>query len=210
MAPSPEARGDEGRAVKVVPLAPLPSSLTGRPDPAPELRTMFASHSALLADRLKTELQHKVYGRSPHRVLRVDEPEGPSTGGGKQARQTLALVDRQGVAPALVAGWVDVAKGQAALRNHEAVAKRYEFQYGTPLELVPEEYDKFLADVDEVLRTAAMQVRLLVPDESAPARATVAQPVPRASGIPVRWVVLIVFLALIVGFLGGLLLIQHR
>ncbi|RKH07443.1 hypothetical protein D7V97_21315 [Corallococcus sp. CA053C] len=187
-------------------LAPLPSAqAASRAGETPELRTMFATHSALLAERLKSELQHKIYGRSPHRILRVEEPEGPSTAGGKQARQAISLVDRKGVAPALIAGWVDVAKGQASLRNHEAVAKRYEFQHGNPLELIPEEYDKFLTDVEEVLRTSAIQVRILVPDESVPTRATVGQQVPRSRGVPVRWVLLLVTVAFLMGLAGGAL-----
>ncbi|AFE05399.1 hypothetical protein COCOR_03720 [Corallococcus coralloides DSM 2259] len=190
-------------------FAPLPSAqAASQSEATPELRTMFATHSALLAERLKAELQHKIYGRSPHRILRVDEPEGPSTAGGKQARQAISLVDRKGSAPALVAGWVDVAKGQASLRNHEAVAKRYEFQHGTPLELVPEEYEKFLTDVDEVLRTAAIQVRILVPDESAPTRATVGQQAPRASGLAVRWVMLLVIVAFLLGLGAGATLLR--
>ncbi|RKI57690.1 hypothetical protein D7X55_27560 [Corallococcus sp. AB049A] len=185
-------------------FAPLPSAqAASQSEATPELRTMFATHSALLAERLKAELQHKIYGRTPHRILRVDEPEGPSTAGGKQARQAISLVDRKGVAPALVVGWVDVAKGQAALRNHEAVARRYEFQHGTPLELIPEEYEKFLTDVDEVLRTAAIQVRILVPDESAPTRATVGQQAPRATGVAVRWVMLLVIIAFLLGLAAG-------
>ncbi|WP_404362333.1 hypothetical protein ACIHQR_20995 [Corallococcus coralloides] len=188
-------------------FAPLPSAqAASQSEATPELRTMFATHSALLAERLKAELQHKIYGRSPHRILRVDEPEGPSTAGGKQARQAISLVDRKGTAPALVAGWVDVAKGQASLRNHEAVAKRFEFQHGTPLELAPEEYEKFLTDVDEVLRTAAIQVRILVPDESAPTRATVGQQAPRATGVAVRWVMLLVIVAFLLGIAAGSLL----
>ncbi|WP_158617007.1 hypothetical protein, partial [Corallococcus exercitus] len=191
-------------------FAPLPSAqAASQAAQTPELRTMFATHSALLAERLKAELQHKIYGRSPHRILRVDEPEGPSTAGGKQARQAISLVDRKGTAPALVAGWVDVAKGQASLRNHEAVARRYEFQHGSPLELAPEEYEKFLTDVDEVLRTAAIQVRILVPDESAPTRATVGQQVPRATGVAVRWVMLLVAVAFLLGLAAGSLLLPH-
>ncbi|QAT85141.1 hypothetical protein EJ065_3580 [Corallococcus coralloides] len=190
-------------------FAPLPSAqAASQSEATPELRTMFATHSALLAERLKAELQHKIYGRSPHRILRVDEPEGPSTAGGKQARQAISLVDRKGTAPALVAGWVDVAKGQASLRNHEAVARRYEFQHGTPLELVPEEYEKFLTDVDEVLRTAAIQVRILVPDESAPTRATVGQQAPRATGVAVRWVMLLVIVAFLLGLGAGATLLR--
>ncbi|WP_244239017.1 hypothetical protein [Corallococcus carmarthensis] len=212
--PPRTARSDSpGKASRPEPMifAPLPSAQAASQAEAPsELRTMFATHSALLAERLKAELQHKIYGRSPHRILRVDEPEGPSTAGGKQARQAISLVDRKGSAPALIAGWVDVAKGQASLRNHEAVAKRYEFQHGTPLELAPEEYEKFLTDVDEVLRTAAIQVRILVPDESTPTRATVGQQAPRATGVAVRWVMLLVVVAFLLGLAAGSLLLPHE
>ncbi|WP_223646116.1 hypothetical protein [Corallococcus sp. EGB] len=197
------------KASQPVLFAPLPSAqAASQSEATPELRTMFATHSALLAERLKAELQHKIYGRTPHRILRVDEPEGPSTAGGKQARQAISLVDRKGAAPALVVGWVDVAKGQAVLRNFEAVAKRYEFQHGAPLELAPEEYEKFLTDVDEVLRTAAIQVRILVPDESAPTRATVGQQAPRATGVAVRWVMLLIIAAFLLGLGVGATLLR--
>ncbi|RJS24990.1 hypothetical protein DRW03_07645 [Corallococcus sp. H22C18031201] len=184
-------------------LSPLqgPGGAPGEDEPA--FRTMFATHSALLADRLKGELSTKMYGRTPHRILRVEEPEGPSTAGGLLARQALSLVPRKGTGPALVCGWVDVAKGQAALRNFDAVARRFEAQHGETLELAPEEYERFLQDVEHVLATAAIKVRVLVPDESVPARPSVAQAVPPPSGLPARWVWVFVTFAFGAGMWAG-------
>jgi hypothetical protein len=134
----------------------------GDDEPA-EFRTMFASHAALFAERLRDRFSRKMYGR-PHRVLRIDEPEGPSTAGGRLARQPLLLVPRKGSGPNLVCGWVDVPKKEAQLRGHESVSRRFEAQHGTPLELAPEEYERFLDDLVETMCEGGIKVRVLVPE----------------------------------------------
>ena len=138
------------------------------PEPEPEeepLRTMFSSRAVLIADQLRDKFSRRFFGRPPYRVLRIDEPEGPSTAGGLLARQPISLVSKQGAAPSLVCGWVDTAKSEAQLRGYESVAKRYESHHGTPLDLSPEHYERFLDDMVEALSSGGIKVRVLVLEE---------------------------------------------
>lgn len=187
--------------VRLSPLEPAGGKAAPEEEGSP-LRTMFANHSALLAEELRVGLAKKVYGRGPHRVLRIDEPEGPSTAGGKLARQSISLVPRKGSGPSLVCGWVDVSKREAQLRNFDAVARRYEAHHGEPLELRADEYERFLTDVEEVLTRAVIKVRVMVPEE-APGARVVAPAVARRKGVPGFWVLVIAALAFGLGVLVG-------
>jgi hypothetical protein len=176
------------------------------PEPAPSAgesnRTMFATHAALFADRLRDKLSKKIYGRNPHRVLRIDEPEGPSTAGGLLARQSISLIPRRGAAPTIFCGWVDVAKKEAQLRSHESVARRYEAHHGSAIDISPEDYERCLDDLVNALIAGDIKVRVIVPEESASAQAP--SPAPSAQGqhIP-PW---LAGVAAAVAFLLGLLI----
>ncbi|NOJ79024.1 hypothetical protein [Myxococcus xanthus] len=186
--------------VRLSPLEPLGAKVVSAEE-APALRTMFANHSALLAEQLRDALSTKMYGRGPHRVLRIDEPEGPSTAGGKLARQAISLVPRKGAGASLTCGWVDVSKREAQLRNFEAVAKRYALHHGEPLEMQAEEYERFLTDVEAVLTQAVIKVRVIVPEEAGAVR--VASPSASAKGVPPVWAGLLAVLAFVLGLLAG-------
>ncbi|MCP3100317.1 hypothetical protein LZ198_15715 [Myxococcus sp. K15C18031901] len=192
--------------VRLSPLEPVGSKagvVQKQEEEGPALRTMFANHSALLAEQLRTALAKKMYGRNPHRVLRVDEPEGPSTAGGKLARQAISLVPRKGSGPSVVCGWVDVSKREAQLRNFEAVAKRYESHHGEPLVLAQEEYEKFLQDVEAVLVQSTIKVRLIVPEESPGARMVASTAQAKSKGVPVLLTLLLMGAAFLLGMFVG-------
>jgi hypothetical protein len=135
---------------------------------APEevaLRTTFSNRAVLIADLLRDTFSRRFFGRSPYRVLRVDEPEGPSTAGGLLARQAISLVARQGSAPSIICGWVDTSKQEAQLRGYESVARRYEAHHGTELDLSAEHYERFLNELVTTLTSGGIKVRVLVLDE---------------------------------------------
>ncbi|AEI65002.1 hypothetical protein [Corallococcus macrosporus] len=188
--------------VRLSPLEPLGAKVVAEEE-APALRTMFANHSALLAEQLRDALSAKMYGRGPHRVLRIDEPEGPSTAGGKLARQAISLVPRKGSGPSLTCGWVDVSKREAQLRNFEAVAKRYESHHGEPLEMQAEEYERFLTDVEAVLAQAVIKVRVIVPEEPGAVRVVGPTVATRGKGVPPMLAGALAVLAFVLGLLAG-------
>jgi len=161
-------------------------------------RTVFSSQAALIADLVRDKFSSRFFGRAPFRVLRIDEPEGPSTAGGRLARQNISLVAQQGSAPSIVCGWVDVSKKEAQLRSYESVSRRHEARHGQKVELSPEHYERFLNDLVDTLLIGGIRVRILVPDEqegAPPAPAPVPQAPQRASGS-----VVVTFLLMMLAF----------
>lgn len=200
----PPSGGLTAGVVRLSPLEPANGKIAAAEESGPALRTMFANHSALLAEQLRDALAKKMYGRGPHRVLRIDEPEGPSTAGGKLARQAISLVPRKGDGPSLMCGWVDVARREAQLRAFDGVARRYEAHHGEPLELQPEEYERFLTDVEDVLIKAVIKVRLLIPEEQAtPGAATPVAKARARGGLPWPLVLLLLGAAFALGLFVG-------
>ncbi|HYO74177.1 MAG TPA: hypothetical protein VEU33_49710 [Archangium sp.] len=178
-------------------LAPL--------DEEPELRTTFSTRAVLIADLLRDTFSRRFFGRSPYRVLRVDEPEGPSTAGGLLARQSISLVARDGSAPSIVCGWVDTAKQEAQLRCYESVALRYASHHGLEWELSPEHYERFLETLVETLSSGGIKVRVLVLDEEGVALKQAQQkggPAPRARGRR-AWGSRMVALTFVLGLVAG-------
>ncbi|HEX8436006.1 MAG TPA: hypothetical protein VF697_12945, partial [Archangium sp.] len=200
--PPPVRAAGRSNETRMAPLAEFDAS----PEPAPSAgesnRTMFATHAALFADRLRDKLSKKIYGRNPHRVLRIDEPEGPSTAGGLLARQCISLIPRRGTAPTIVCGWVDVAKKEAQLRSHESLARRYEAQHGTRIDISAEDYERCLDDLVNTLLAGDIKVRVIVPEDSTPAQAPSPPPTAQGQNFP-PW---LAGVAAAVTFLLGLLL----
>ena len=192
-------RADETRMAPAVERAVEPEA----EQPEGEYRTMFATHAALFAERLRDRFAKKIYGRTPHRVLRIDEPEGPSTAGGKLARQPISLVPRKGTAPTIVCGWVDVARKEAHLRGHESVAKRYEAHHGTPIDIAEEDYERCIDDLSEALVAGGIKVRVLIPEESAAPRAPSPAPEAGAQGFPLWMVGALGATAFLLGLMVG-------
>lgn len=129
-----------------------------------EFRTTFSNEAALIADLLRTRFGKRRYG-TVHYRLRIDEPGGPSTAGGRLARQSLSLVARKNAAPAIVCGWVDVAKKEAQLRSYGMVVKRQQRHHGSVPALSAQEYERFLQKLMHTLFEGGIRLVLHVPDE---------------------------------------------
>jgi hypothetical protein len=180
----------------------LIAPLDEEPEP---LRTAFSTRAVLIADLLRDTFSRRFFGRSPYRVLRVDEPEGPSTAGGRLARQSISLVAREGPAPSVVCGWVDTAKEEAHLRCYESVALRYASHHGMELDLSPEHYERFLETLVEALISGGIKVRVLVLDEEGVAlkQSQAAEgPAPRARGRR-GWGSRLLVLTFVLGLVAG-------
>jgi hypothetical protein len=129
-----------------------------------DLRTAFSNKAAMIADLIKATFARRSYGTAPYR-LHIDEPDGPSTGGGRQARQPLSLVANVESAPAIVCGWVDVAKKESQLRSYGVVTKRHLSRYGAAPDITEEEYEQFLNELVDTLFYGGIKILVQVPDE---------------------------------------------
>jgi hypothetical protein len=139
-----------------------------------EIRTTVSNKAAMVADLVKATFARRSYGIAPYR-LRIDEPDGPSTAGGLHARQPISLVSNLDSAPAVVVGWVDVAKKESQLRNYGVVRRRHQGRYTAPLDITEEEYERFLNELVETLFYGGIRILVQVPDDPEPTPAQGAQ-----------------------------------
>ena len=78
--------------------------------------TVLAREGVNAAQLINARLAKKTIGKVDPRRVEVATPHGPSTSGGKKARQSITLIPVSGDAPAIMFGWMDVAQKVAELR----------------------------------------------------------------------------------------------
>lgn len=122
------------------------------------LRTQVANQAASLAETVREGFDDFHMGAGDY-IVELSVPEGPSTGGGKQARQSIRLVPRRKGYSTVVAGTVDPVTSTAELRTFEHVAVLHEVRFKQPLEISGEEYEDFLAKADVVLNLARVKAK---------------------------------------------------
>lgn len=129
------------------------------------LRTRVANQAASLAETVNDGFDEFHMGAGDY-VVELSVPEGPSTGGGTQARQNIRLVPRRKGYAMVIAGTVDPVTSTCELRTFEHVAMLHELRFKQPLEISGEEYDQFLRKADVVLNLARVKaVRVPPPPE---------------------------------------------
>ena len=120
------------------------------------LRTRVANQAASLAETVTDGFEDFHMGAGDY-IVELSMPEGQSTGGGAQARQSLRLVPRRKGYAIVIAGTVDPVLSTAELRTFEHVAILHELRFQKPLEISGEEYADFLAKADVVLNLARIK-----------------------------------------------------
>jgi translation initiation factor IF-2 len=126
------------------------------------LRTRVANQAASLAETVNEGFDEFHMGAGDY-VVELSMPEGPSTGGGAQARQSIRLVPRRKGYSIVIAGTVDPVTSTAELRTFEHVAVLHELRFKQPLEISGEEYADFLAKADVVLNLARIKAKRVGP-----------------------------------------------
>lgn len=126
------------------------------------LRTRVANQAASLAETVNEGFDEFHMGAGDY-VVELSMPEGPSTGGGAQARQSIRLVPRRKGYSIVIAGTVDPVTSTAELRTFEHVAVLHELRFKAPLEISGEEYADFLAKADVVLNLARIKAKRVGP-----------------------------------------------
>lgn len=139
--------------------------------------TVHAQQALEFSEVFAYRFQGKQVGE-PQRSLRLNEPDGPSTAGGKQARQSMVLVNDSG--DTVVMGWVDMPSKVAELRSFSYVASQFQARKGHVIDVRQENYDALLGEVESFLRMHKIDIRRA--DQLPPAQASVASVPERASG----------------------------
>jgi hypothetical protein len=153
------------------------------------LRTRVANQAASLADTVNEGFDEFHMGAGDY-VVELSVPDGPSTGGGAQARQNIRLVPRRRGYTMVIAGTVDPVTSTAELRTFDHVAILHELRYKQPLEISGEEYADFLAKADVVLNLARVRAARVGP----PAELLAEQKARKRISVPLMLVFLVVML----------------
>jgi hypothetical protein len=148
-------------------------------------RTYHASQAMQLSELIALKFSSMRFGKSPARIVRVAEPDGPSTDGGRKARQSMLLAPEKGEGHSIVFGFIDLVKKSAELRSYAALKQQYEARHHQPLDVTDEEYGKLLGTMRDYLNAQQIGFELVDPPAprgaSGPANANVR--VRGASGI---------------------------
>lgn len=115
-------------------------------------RTQVAQGAYDFARYFTTAFESMRFGASVPRRAELASPEGMSTGGGRQARQSIVLVAERPGAPVLTVGWVEVAARRAQLRTHRALAAVHRARFRDRLLDIDEgSYGQFVAQAQNFL-----------------------------------------------------------
>jgi len=124
------------------------------------LRTQVANQAASLADSVTQGFDGYAIGAGAYGVD-LSTPDGPSTGGGVQARQHLRLVPRRRGFSTIVVGSVDPVTSTGEIRTFEHVAILHELRFDTEIDIREDEYQDFLGKAGIVMNLARIRLRIV-------------------------------------------------
>jgi hypothetical protein len=124
-------------------------------------RTHHANQALHTADLINLKFSPERFGTENPRYVKVREPDGPSTDGGRKARQAILLCaasDEEG--GGIVCGFVDVTKKIAELRSYVVLKQAFETRFHQELDLSRGEHGRFLEKMREFLGVQGFEVRV--------------------------------------------------
>jgi hypothetical protein len=113
--------------------------------------TMTAREGLDAAELVNAAFSRKTIGKKTPRRVEVIAPDGPSTAGGKRARQTIRLVPAAGDGSPVMCGFLDVAQKVVELRSYETLAQQYEARFGAVCDITQDEYAGLCRDLQMTL-----------------------------------------------------------
>ena len=146
-------------------------------------RTYHASQAVHMSDLLNLRFAKERFGTERPRHLRVREPDGPSTAGGRRARQAIVLVDFQDDGKStLVCGFIDTVAKKAELRGYPMVKHAYEQRFGIGIDITRGEYGRMMSMLQDFMAGQGIETRLV--NEPPPRTATVRPTAPPKVVVP--------------------------
>ncbi len=124
--------------------------------------TAFAQAALAVGDLVGAKFAGMKFTGRVARLVKVQTPNVPSTGGGKQARESVVLVPENGESSqALTAGFIDVGLRAVELRTYAAVASAYHQRHKETLDLQKAEYDNFSKELQAFLGNEGYVVKIV-------------------------------------------------
>lgn len=129
---------------------------------AQQAMTAFAQAALAVSDLVAAKFSGTKFGGSVPRIVKVQAPNVPSTGGGKQARESVILMPETGdTAQAITAGFIDVGLRAVELRTFAALDQTYQQRHKTKLDMPKAEYDAFVKEVQSFLGAEGYVVKMI-------------------------------------------------
>jgi hypothetical protein len=117
-----------------------------------QIYTMTAQEGLDAAELVNAAFAQKLIGARTPRRVEVVAPDGPSTAGGKRARQTIRLVRARGEGPPIMCGYLDVARKVVELRSYSSVLQQYEERFAERFDVTESEYATLCNDLEATLK----------------------------------------------------------
>lgn len=128
------------------------------PEKRGQIYTMHAFEGVNAAELINSALKKRLVGNALPRRVEVAAPSGPSTAGGRKARQSITLVPISGQSQAIMIGFMDVAQKSAGVRDYELVARQYKTRFRSRFEASAEEYQGMVKDLTGMLGTLGFKL----------------------------------------------------
>jgi translation initiation factor IF-2 len=113
--------------------------------------TVNAREGFNAAEVVNAAFGKRAIGSTTPRKLEVVEPDGPSTAGGKRARQTIRLVALHGNAAPLMCGTLDASQRAVELRSYATVRAQFEERFNQALDISADDYARLCKDLQATL-----------------------------------------------------------
>jgi len=198
-----------GAAANIEPAAQPAARAVAAPIPAAKMGAIYTATAAQGFDSatlINAAMANKHVGKTVQRRVVVAEPDGPSTSGGKHARQTITLAPvTAGQGGTVMCGWLDVAKKMAGLRDFRAVSDQYKGRYGAVLDITAEDYLGIVRDLEGLMKTIGVVATHEITEpakQAAKVAENIAEPEPEEPAIKPTAMVLAA--VLLVGAVGAI------
>lgn len=174
-------------------------------------RTFHASQAIALAELMLLKFTNERYGTTVPRTLKILEPDGPSTDGGRKARQPLVLMPEGGPENrAVMCGWIDGSKRTSELRSYAVISQAFSARHNEGIDLSRGEYDRFLKALQDFLKAQEIEVHFSsTPAPRAPTAPPASLPPPQRVAAQANWVSpLLLGTSFLLGFVLCLVLVK--
>lgn len=128
--------------------------------------TAFAQAALATSDLINNKFASTRFGGKVQRQVVVEAPKVESTGGGKQARESIVLKPVEGASgDSITCGFLDVGLRSCELRSYATLNMQHKQRYSTAIDLPQPEYDRFLGELGSLLEGEGFVLRVVQPEE---------------------------------------------
>ncbi len=136
-------------------------------------RTVHAQQAFEFGDVFGYKFNPLSFGTEVKRRLTLSPPDGLSTAGGRQSRQSLVLVPEDDDASGnLVIGFIDPVHKNAEIRSFNAVSQQFSARYGRNFDLDRQSFDLLIAELGGFLKIQKIDYQVVeaahIPKKPAP------------------------------------------